>query len=119
MADLPLWSQLAFKVLIAASVVVTASMIAEKSGPFVGGLILALPVSIGPAYVLLALQASPAFISQSGLGSLASNVMVGAFVVTYLALALRAPLVISVGPQLQCGSPAWLCSSTSPCLPSS
>ncbi len=97
MADLPLWSQLAFKVLIAASVVVTASMIAEKSGPFVGGLILALPVSIGPAYVLLALQASPAFISQSGLGSLASNVMVGAFVVTYLALALRAPLVISVG----------------------
>jgi hypothetical protein len=97
MADLPLWSQLAFKVLIAASVVVTASMIAEKSGPFVGGLILALPVSIGPAYVLLALQASPAFISQSGLGSLASNVMVGAFVVTYLALALRAPLVVSVG----------------------
>lgn len=97
MADLPLWFQITFKVLIAASVVVTASVIVEKSGPFVGGLILALPVSVGPAYVLLALQASPEFVSLSGLGSLASNVMVGAFVVTYLSLAERAPLLVSVG----------------------
>jgi hypothetical protein len=97
MADLPLWIQIAFKVLIAASVVVTASVVAERSGPFAGGLILALPVSIGPAYALLALQASPQFISESGLGSLASNVMVGAYVVTYLALALRVPLAVSLG----------------------
>ena len=97
MADLPLWIQIAFKVLIAASVVVTASVVAEKSGPFAGGLILALPVSIGPAYALLALQASPQFISESGLGSLASNVMVGAYVVTYLALALHVPLAVSLG----------------------
>ena len=79
---------------IAASVVVTASVIAEKSGPFVGGLILALPVSIGPAYVLLALQASPEFIAHSGLGSLASNVMVGASVMAYLAMATRVPLML-------------------------
>lgn len=97
MTDLPLWVQIAFKVVIAASVVVTASVIAEKSGPFVGGLILALPVSIGPAYALLALQASPEFISHSGLGSLASNVMVGAYVLTYLALAMRVPLLLSLG----------------------
>lgn len=97
MADLPLWFQIAVKVAIAASVVVTASVIAEKSGPFIGGLILALPVSVGPAYALLALQAEPAFIAQSGAGSLASNVMVGAFVMTYLALALRTPLVVSLG----------------------
>ena len=97
MADLPLWIQIAFKVLIAASVVVTASVIAEKSGPSIGGLILSLPVSVGPAYVLLALQASPEFVSLSGLGSLASNVMVGAFVVTYLSLAQRTPLLVSVG----------------------
>ena len=97
MADLPLWFQIAFKVVIAASVVVTASVIAEKSGPFAGGLILALPVSVGPAYVLLALQASPEFVSQSGAGSLASNVMVGAYVVTYLLLALRVPLAVSLG----------------------
>ena len=96
-ADLPLWFQIAFKVAIAASVVVTASVIAERSGPFAGGLILALPVSVGPAYVLLALQASPEFVAQSGVGSLASNLMVGFYVVTYLALALRVPLALSLG----------------------
>ena len=96
-ADLPLWIQIAIKVLIAASVVVTASVMAEKSGPFVGGLILALPVSVGPAYALLALQASPAFVAQSGIGSLVSNVMVGAYVLTYLVLAQRVPLLLSVG----------------------
>lgn len=96
-ADLPLWIQIAIKVLIAASVVVTASVMAVKSGPFVGGLILALPVSVGPAYALLALQASPAFVAQSGLGSLMSNVMVGAYVLTYLVLAQRVPLLLSVG----------------------
>lgn len=97
MADLPLWMQIAFKVAIAASVVVTASVIAEKSGPFVGGLILALPVSIGPAYVLLALQASPEFVSASGAGSLVSNIMVGLFILVYMALALRVPLIVSIG----------------------
>ena len=63
-ADLPLWIQIGVKVLIAATVVVTASVMAEKSGPFIGGLILALPVSVGPAYAMLALQASPAFVAQ-------------------------------------------------------
>lgn len=96
-ADLPLWFQIAFKVAIAASVVVTASVIAAKSGPFAGGLILALPVSVGPAYALLAWQASPEFVAQSGVGSLASNLMVGFYVMTYLALALRVQLVVSLG----------------------
>ena len=96
-ADLPLWIQIAVKVLIAASVVVTASVMAEKSGPFVGGLILALPVSVGPAYALLALQASPEFVAQSGLGSLVSNVMVGAYVLTYVLLAPRSRLLVSTG----------------------
>lgn len=96
-ADLPLWIQIGVKVLIAATVVVTASVMAEKSGPFIGGLILALPVSVGPAYAMLALQASPAFVAQSGLGSLVSNVMVGAYVLTYLLLARRVPLLLSVG----------------------
>ena len=96
-ADLPWWILIGFKVLIAAGVVVTASVMAEKSGPFVGGLILALPVSVGPAYALLALQATPAFVAESGLGSLVSNVMVGAYVLTYLLLAARVPLGVSVG----------------------
>ncbi len=96
-ADLPLWIQIAFKVVIAASVVVSASVIAERSGPFIGGLILALPVSVGPAYVMLALQASPEFVAQSGAGSLASNVMTGAYVVIYVLLAARVPLIVSLG----------------------
>ncbi len=96
-ADLPLWIQIAFKVVIAASVVVTASVIAEKSGPFIGGLILALPVSVGPAYVMLALQASPEFVSHSGTGSLASNLMTAAYVVIYVLLATRVPLIVSLG----------------------
>lgn len=99
-ADLPLWIQIAFKVVIAASVVVSASVIAERSGPFIGGLILALPVSVGPAYVMLALQASPEFVSQSGTGSLASNLMTGAYVVIYVLLAARVPLIVSLGAAL-------------------
>jgi len=39
----------------------------ERGGPFWGGLICGVPIASGPAYVMLALQADPAFVAQSAL----------------------------------------------------
>ena len=61
------------KVAAAAVVVVAASRAAERAGPFVGGVISSLPVSTGPAYVLLAVEHDDAFIAGSTLSSLVSN----------------------------------------------
>ena len=57
----------------APSVVVTATVVAEASGPFWGGLIVSLPIGAGPAYAMLALQHDAAFIAASALGSFAAN----------------------------------------------
>ena len=57
----------------AAAVVVSASVLAEAAGPFWGGLIVSLPISAGPAYVMLGLQHDSAFIAAGAVGSLAAN----------------------------------------------
>jgi uncharacterized membrane protein (GlpM family) len=75
---------------VSASVVVTATVVAEASGPFWGGLIVSLPIGAGPAYAMLALQHDAAFIAASALGSFESN---AATFVLLAALALLAPRV--------------------------
>lgn len=76
------------KVAAAAFVVVVASIAAEKAGPFFGGVISSLPVSTGPAYVLLAIEHDDAFIAGSTLSSLVSN---GAMILFLAALVRVAP----------------------------
>ena len=75
---------------LAASVVVAATMTAERSGPFWGALITSLPVSIGPIYVVMAMEASARFISQGLLSSLATNVSTICFLVAAALAATRA-----------------------------
>ena len=48
MSDYPLWLSVALKVIFAATVVVSAAAMAERSGALVAGLIMAMPVSVGP-----------------------------------------------------------------------
>ena len=75
---------------VSAAVVVTATVIAEASGPFWGGLIVSLPIGAGPAYAMLALQHDAAFIAASALGSFATN---AATFVLLTTIALLAPRV--------------------------
>ncbi len=74
----------------AAAVVVSASVLAEAAGPFWGGLIVSLPISAGPAYVMLGLQHDATFIAAGALGSLAANAV---SILYMLAIILLAPRV--------------------------
>jgi hypothetical protein len=48
LADPALWYGLALKIAMTASIVVAASVVVERSGPFVGSLIAALPTPAAP-----------------------------------------------------------------------
>jgi hypothetical protein len=50
------WYGLALKVTMTASIVVVASVAAERSGPFIAALITALPTAASAAYIILALE---------------------------------------------------------------
>ncbi len=73
------WASLAAKVVGTAATVMIASVAAERSGPFWGGLIASLPVVAGPSYVLLALQAGTNFIARSALSSFSALSAVALF----------------------------------------
>lgn len=83
-----LWFSLFVKVASTATIVIAAAVAAEKSGPFWGGLVVGLPVSAGPAYVMLAIEYDTAFLELSSLNSLAGNT---AAVIFLLVLAYIAP----------------------------
>ena len=91
------WLALAAKMAASAAVVVSASLIVERSGPVVGALIATLPISAGPAYVFLALEHDPDFLARSTLASLAVNVGTAPLILVYARLAQRHGLAISLG----------------------
>lgn len=80
---------LLLKAATTAFIVVAASLVAERSRPFIAALVLALPVSTGPAYVLLALDHDAAFIARAALSSLAGNVAIVPAALAYAFLARR------------------------------
>jgi hypothetical protein len=90
------WLPFAVKIAATVGVVVAAALVAERAGPFVGALVACLPVSAGPAYVLLAMQADDAFIGASALASAATIAATGVFLLVYVFLAERAGLVGSL-----------------------
>ena len=67
------WYGLALKIAMTASIVVAASVVVERSGPFVGSLIAALPTAGGAAMIILALEHPPEFIAASAVGRLIAN----------------------------------------------
>ncbi len=80
-----------------AAVVVITSVAVERSGPFIGAVIGALPTAAGAAYTILALKHPPAFIAASAIGSVAINGAVAIFAATYAILAQRHGLIVSLG----------------------
>ena len=98
--ELLFWSELALKMALTAAVVVITSVVVERSGPFVGALIAALPTAGGAAYVILAIEHPPNFIAASAIGSVATGAAVSVFALTYSVLAQRRGLVMSLGVAL-------------------
>jgi hypothetical protein len=94
--DLIFWLALAAKMAVTAAFVVGAARTAERLGSVVGGLVAALPISAGPAYVFLSFDHDAAFIAQSALNSLAINAAAVAFSVSYIVLAQSRSTAISL-----------------------
>jgi uncharacterized membrane protein (GlpM family) len=90
------WYGLALKVTMTATIVVVASVAAERSGPFLAALIAALPTAASATYIILALEHPPAFLATSAIGSMAANPAVAIFAVSYSALAQRHGIVLSM-----------------------
>ena len=88
---------LALKMALTATIVVVISVVVERSGPFIGALIAALPTAASAAYIILAFEHPPDFIAASAVGSAAATATVAVFALTYTVLAQRYGLVLSLG----------------------
>jgi uncharacterized membrane protein (GlpM family) len=91
------WFGLALKMAMTAGVVVITSLVVERSGPFLGALVGALPTAAGAAYAILALEHPPSFIAAGAVGSVAINGAVAIFAAAYALLAQRHGLIVSLG----------------------
>src|ERR1051325_971437 len=91
------WYGLALKMVMTAGIVVAASLIVERSGPFIGALIASLPTAGGAALIILAVEHPPQFIAQGMIGSLIANAAGALFALSYATLAQRRSLAISLG----------------------
>src|SRR5579871_2156961 len=89
--------ELALKMAMTAFIVVVISVVVERSGPFIGALIAALPTAASAAYIILAFEHPPEFIAASAVGSAAATAAVSIFCLAYAVLAQRHGVVLSVG----------------------
>lgn len=96
---------LLLKIAMTAGIVVAASIVVERSGPFIGALIASLPTAGGAALIILAWEHSPQFIADSIVGSLIANAAGALFALTYAALAQRQRLPVALGGAFM----VWLC----------
>jgi hypothetical protein len=94
---------IAVKMLLTMSIVVAASFLVERSGPFLGAMIATLPISAGPSYVFLAMDHGAAFIAESAVVTIVTNGVNGLFVTAYALMAQR----FSVVPSLLSGLAVW------------
>lgn len=76
----------------------------ERASPFIGGIVLALPIVTAPAYVFIILHQDPGFVAQAALGSLATVGSVLLFLVAAIALVGRLPMAAVLAGALG----AWL-----------
>jgi uncharacterized membrane protein (GlpM family) len=98
--ELIFWYGLALKMVLTATVVVVTSVVVERSGPFIGAMIAALPTAAGAAYVILAIEHPPEFIASSAVGSVAVSAAVSIFSAIYIVLAQRRGMLLSLSVSL-------------------
>jgi hypothetical protein len=94
--ELMMWIVLAAKMAVTALFVTAATIIAERLGAAVGALVATLPVSAGPVYVFLALDHDSTFISSSAVASLALNSATAIYLTTYVLVAQRRSMWLSI-----------------------
>ncbi|MCF8475908.1 MAG: hypothetical protein K9G60_02695 [Pseudolabrys sp.] len=87
---------LMLKMTVTAGFVLAATVTAERAGPLVGGLVATLPLGAGPVYVFLALDHGAHFIGESAINSLAINTVNVIFALTYVLLAQKRSLGVSL-----------------------
>ena len=85
-----------------AGIVVTASVVVERTGPLIGALVVTLPVTVWPTYVFLSLDHDAAFLAQSAQSGLAINAVTAVFMLVYLVLAQRRGLLVSLCVAIGC-----------------
>jgi uncharacterized membrane protein (GlpM family) len=88
---------LLLKIVLTAGITVAASVVVERSGPFIGSLVASLPTAGGAALIILAWEHPPDFIAQSAVGSMVANAVVAVFALSYALLAQRHSLATSLG----------------------
>jgi uncharacterized membrane protein (GlpM family) len=98
--ELLFWLALALKMALTAAIVVIVSVVVERTGPFIGAIIAALPSAAAAAYVILAIEHPPSFIAASAVGSVATGAAVSIFALVYTLLAQRRGLIVSLGVAL-------------------
>lgn len=103
----PFLISLIVKMLATAAVVVTASLVVERIGPFLGAMVATLPISAGPAYIFLAMEHGPDFIERSSIVSLAMNAATAIFILVYAFAAQYRGVLLS----LACALIAWFASA--------
>lgn len=74
---------LASRMAIVAAIVVSVSVVATRSGPMIGAMLAALPISAGPAYVFLALDHGGEFVARSTVASLIAISGTGPFILAH------------------------------------
>ena len=90
----------AAKLALTMGIVVTASLMVERAGPFIGAMIATLPISAGPAVVFLGLDHGPLFLAQSAVMALVTNGANAIFVLVYARLAQNHRLLVSLSGAL-------------------
>lgn len=98
--ELIFWYGLALKMVLTAIVVVVTSVVVERTGPFIGAMIAALPTAAGAAYVILAIEHPPEFIASSAVGSVTVSAAVSIFSAVYIVLAQRRGMLLSLSVSL-------------------
>jgi uncharacterized membrane protein (GlpM family) len=94
--ELLFWIDLVLKMVMTAFIVVVISVVVERSGPFIGALIAALPTAASAAYIILGIEHTPEFIAASAVGSAAATAAVSIFAYAYTVLAQRHGLTPSL-----------------------
>ncbi|MEZ5853314.1 MAG: hypothetical protein R3D67_00665 [Hyphomicrobiaceae bacterium] len=78
---------LLFRMGLVAFFVIAVAVIAERLGPFLGGMVASLPLLTGPVYVLLALEHDAAYFHATTVASVAICSAIPVFVLVYAMLA--------------------------------
>ena len=84
---------LAAKMAVVAAVVVVAARVAERTRPAFGALIATLPLSLGPTYILLALDHDAVFLQHAALNSVASAATTVVFMVVMALMVVRTTML--------------------------